>query len=205
MCRFCLCAADASLLCDLAYRTLTHPSIKEQRVNDAVFLILGKAVKSHNHAMAFPVQIVQIMERDEIAVVPIARGIAFLNQHFSITTILGHLLKEFIDKLNMPNASPTTSKHLAMFITEIGDQSSELALQCLQHSQDILNLEVIARLHAHSSAFVPIHPAITSEMCGPTEALNAFNLSSPNSRTTFATACSRCRAACSYRTFAAKT
>lgn len=139
------------MLCDLAYRTLTHPSIKEQRVNDAVFLILGKAVKSHNHAMAFPVQIVQIMERDEIAVVPIARGIAFLNQHFNITTILGHLLKEFIDKLNMTNASQVTSKHLSMFITEIGEQSTELALQCLQHSQDILNLEVIFKAHTLES------------------------------------------------------
>lgn len=135
----------------MAYRTLTHPSIKEQRVNDAVFLILGKAVKSYNHAMSFPVQIVQIMEREEIAVVPIARGTAFLNQHFGITTILGHLLKEFIDKLNTSNASPTTAKHFSMFITEIGEISTELTLQSLQHSQDILNLEVSPSYHSFCS------------------------------------------------------
>lgn len=129
-------------MCDLAYRTLTHPSIKEDRVNNVVFLILGKAIKSYNHAMAFPVQIVQIMESEEIAVVPIARGVMILNEEFGITSILSHLLNEFIEKLNTTIPSPSTSKHFSMFITEIGEISTTLALQCLQLSQEILNLEV---------------------------------------------------------------
>lgn len=151
------------MLCDLAYRTLTHPSIKEHRVNDAVFLILGKAVKNYNHAMAFPVQIVQIMERDEIAVVPIARGVAFLNEHFGITTILGHLLKEFIDKLSTANASQTTSKHFSLFLNEIGELSPELALQCLQNSQDILNLEPY---NIRNSLFTMMGNVLISNFCG---------------------------------------
>lgn len=131
------------MVCDLAYRTLSHPSIKEKRTNDAVFQILGTAIKNYNHAMAFPVQIVQIMEREEIAVVPIARGVTFLNDEFNITTVLSVLLKEFIDQLNVNAPSAATAKHFSMFITEIGDQSPDLSLQCLQSAEEILNLEVI--------------------------------------------------------------
>lgn len=126
----------------MAYRTLSHPSIKEKRINDAVFQILGTAIKSYNHAMAFPIQIVQIMEREEIAVVPIARGVTYLNDEFNITTVLNILIKEFIDQINVNAPSAATSKHFSMFITEIGDLSANLALQCLQSAEEISNLEV---------------------------------------------------------------
>lgn len=92
--------------------------------------------------MAFPVQIVQIMERDEIAVVPIARGVTYLNDEFNITSVLGKLLEEFIEKLNVGAPLAATSKHFSMFITEIGDLSPDLAMQCLQSAEEILNLEV---------------------------------------------------------------
>lgn len=131
-----------SMICDMAYRTLSHPSIKDKRINDIVFQILGMAIKSYAHAVAFPLQISQILERDEIAVVPIARGIVYLNDEFRITTVLEVLLKEFMERVNDVTA-PTSliPKHFSMFITEIGDLSPELALECLQMADEILNLE----------------------------------------------------------------
>lgn len=129
-------------MCDLAYRTLSHPSIKDDGTVQIVFQILGKAIKNYNHAMSFPVQIVQILEREEIAVIPIARGVGYLYDELSITTVLNILIKEFIDQLNVNMPSATTSKHFSMFLTEIGEHSSELALLCLQNSEEILNLEV---------------------------------------------------------------
>lgn len=132
----------SSLMCDLAYRSLSHPSTKEKRVNDAVFQILGTAIKQYRHGIAFPVQIVEIMDREESAVVPIARGVRYLNDEFGITSVLGNLLKELIDKINVNPASTSTSKHLSLFITEIGEISPGLSLQCLEMSQELLNLEV---------------------------------------------------------------
>lgn len=130
-------------MCDLAYRSLSHTSTKEKRVNDAVFQILGTAIKQYSHGLAFTIQIVEIMEREESAVVPIARGVRYLNDEFRITSVLGSLLKELIDKIDVNPSLVSTSKHLSMFITEIGEISPELSLQCLEMSQELLNLEVI--------------------------------------------------------------
>lgn len=82
------------------------------------------------------------MDREESAVVPIARGVRYLNDEFGITSVLSNLLKELIDKVNVNPTSQTTSKHLSMFITEIGENSPELSVQCLDMAQDLLNLEV---------------------------------------------------------------
>lgn len=82
------------------------------------------------------------MDREESAVVPIARGVRYLNDEFGITSVLSNLLKELIDKVNVNPTSQTTSKHLSMFITEIGENSPELSVQCLEMAQDLLNLEV---------------------------------------------------------------
>lgn len=131
-----------SLLCDLAYRSLSHPSTKEKRVNDAIFQILGTAIKQYRHGIAFPVQIVEIMDREESAVVPIARGVRYLNDEFGITSVMSNLLKELIDKVNVNPGAQSTSKNLSLFITEIGENSPELSLQCLEMAQDLLNLEV---------------------------------------------------------------
>lgn len=132
----------SSLMCDLAYRSLTYPSITNKNINNAIFQILGTAIKQYQHAMAFPVQIVEIMDRNESAVAPIARGVRYLHDGFGITSVLGNLLLEFIDKVNVNSASTSASKHLSLFITEIGQMSHELSKQCLYLAQDLLNLEV---------------------------------------------------------------
>lgn len=131
-----------SLLCDLAYRSLTHPSSKEKRFNDAIFRILGIAIKQYRHGVAFPIQIVEIMDREESAIVPIANGVCYLNdEHGERSSVMSKLLTELIDKMNS-NPSQILSKNLSLFITEIGLISPELSLQCLEMAPDLLAVEV---------------------------------------------------------------
>lgn len=151
------------MICDLAYRTLSHPSIKEKRINDIVFQILGMAIKNYAHAIAFPVQITHILEREEIAVVPIARGIVFLHDEFHITTVLEVMLKEFIERVDATAQTSLIPKHFSMFITEIGDLSSELAFECLQMADEILNLEPF---NIRNSLFVMMGNVIIGQLVG---------------------------------------
>lgn len=92
--------------------------------------------------MVFPVRIVEIIEREESAVVPIAHGVRYLNDEYRITTVLVNLLSELIDKVNVNPIAQATSKHLSLFIAEVGEISADLSLQCLEMAQDLLNLEV---------------------------------------------------------------
>lgn len=152
----------------MAYRSLSHPSSKEKRVNDAIFQILGTAIKQYRHAVAFPVRIGEIMDREESAVVPIARGVRYLNDEFSITSVMSNLLKELIDKVNVNPGAQTTSKNLSLFITEIGENSPDLSLQCLEMAQELLNLEVSSLDHVcftvcHKLIFLPFKSHTRSE------------------------------------------
>lgn len=139
-----------SLLCDLAYRSLAHPSVKDKRVNEAIFQILGIAIKQYRHGIAFPIQIVEIMDRQESAVIPIANGICYLKDTLGITKVMSKLLAEMIDKLSV-NPSPMMSKNLSSFITEIGIISPDLSLQCLDMAQELLGVEVSNPLKRNDS------------------------------------------------------
>ncbi|XP_031627006.1 condensin complex subunit 1-like [Contarinia nasturtii] len=152
-----------NLVCDLAYRSLVHPSIKEKRVNDAVFQILGIAIKQYRHGMAFPVQIVEILEREELAVMPIAHGVSYLNDTFGITSVLANLLTEIIERVNVNPASQVTSKHLSLFIAEIGAISTQLSLQCLDMAPDLLNLESYS---VRNSLFAIMNDIIVNHLSG---------------------------------------
>lgn len=131
------------MLCDLAYRSLTHPSSStEKHVNDATFRILGIAIKQYRHSVAFPIQIVEIMDREESVVGSIANGILYLNDELGErSSVMGKLLAELIDKMNS-NPSQILLKNVSQFITEIGAISPDLSLQCLDMAEDLLNVEV---------------------------------------------------------------
>lgn len=152
-----------SVVCDLAYRTLSHPSIKEKRINDIVFQILGMAIKSYAHSHAFQVQIIQILEREEIAVVPIARGVVYLTEEFRIISILDKLLKELIDHVDSMAQTSLMPKHFSMFITEIDNLSEDLSFECLQMSDEILNLEPY---NIRNSLFVMMGNVISQQLTG---------------------------------------
>lgn len=141
-----------SLLCDLAYRSLTHSTIKEKRVIDVIFHILGVAIKNYRHGVAFPVQIVEIMDREESVVAPITYGLCYLKDTLGMNKVMEKLLAEMIDKVNV-NPSPTMSKNLSAFITEIGVISAELSLQCLDTdiAQQLLDLDVSLSALRHSN------------------------------------------------------
>lgn len=111
-------------------------------MNDAIFRILGIAIKQYRHSVAFPIQIVEIMDREESAVIPIANGVRFLNDELGErSSVMSKLLAELVDKMN-GNPSQLLSKNLSLFITEIGLISPELSLQCLEMAPDLLNVEV---------------------------------------------------------------
>lgn len=131
------------MLCEVGYRSLDHYSIKEKRVNDAVFQIFGIAIKQYNHAIAFPVRIIQILSTQELAVVPIARGVQLLSEEYGITTVFGVLLKDLIDALGVDTCDPLMAKHVSQFLTEICENSPRLVVPHLSAmSQDLLNLDV---------------------------------------------------------------
>ena len=131
------------MLCELCYRTLDHPSIKEKRVNDTVFHIFGVAIKQYNHAITFPVRIIQIMSTQEMAVVPIARGVHLLSEEYSISSIFSVLLKELIDTLSVSSTDSLTTKHFSQFLQEIADISPKMVIPHLSSvSEELLNLEV---------------------------------------------------------------
>lgn len=104
--------------------------------------MLGIAIKQYRHGIVFPVQIVDIMDREESAIAPIAIGVQYLNDEFGIKTVMAKLLNELIDKVNLNRSSQTTSKNLSLFITKIGEISVELSLKCLEMAHDLLGLEV---------------------------------------------------------------
>lgn len=132
------------MVCDLSYRTLTHSSIKVKRVVDTAFHLFGIAIKQYNQAMSFPIQIIQILEREEIAVSPIAHGIQLLADDYGITSVFTVLLKEFVDRLNTANPDALAAKNFSTFLMETAELCPQLVVpQISNMSAELLNLEVI--------------------------------------------------------------
>ena len=132
------------MICDLGYRTLEHYSIKEKRVCDTVFQIFGTAIKRYNHALTFPVRMLQILKTTEIALAPSASGISLLYEEFGISTIFSVLLKEIIDNLSLDAADNQTSKFFSQFLMELGTISPKLMIPHLSMlGEELLNLDVI--------------------------------------------------------------
>lgn len=134
------------MVCELAYRTLDHPTIKEKRVNDIIFQIFGVAIKKHNHGLAFPVRIVQILLQQEITNEPIAYGVLVLMEQYQITKIFEKMLEELIERLNASvnaNADNMITKHFSTFLTRFSESSPKLVLPHLSMlGQELLNYDV---------------------------------------------------------------
>lgn len=134
------------MVCDLGYRTLTHPSVGEKRVNDTAFHLFGVAIERYNHAMVFTLRIMEILQRQENAVSPITRGIQLLADEHGITTVFNDLLKEFVDQLNVASPDATAAKNFSRFLTEMAELCPQLMLPVLSPDSDVcdemLDLEV---------------------------------------------------------------
>lgn len=131
------------MFCELGYRTLETQSIKQKRVESTVFQIFGIAIKRYNHALTFPVRIIQILRLKELAIVPIANGICLLNDDFGISTISTVLLKDLVETLQEVAVDSQIAKHFSTFLTELGSVGSKLLVPHLSKlAEDLLNVEV---------------------------------------------------------------
>lgn len=136
-------ATHCSLVCDICYATLEHPSAKEKRVVDTIFYILGTAIKRYNNAMTFPVKILQLLCTSEAAVLPVTNGLFLLHTDFGIKTIFATLLKDFVDAVGMAINDAQTVKNFGVFLAEIAASDAKMLIPHISSlSEEMLNLDV---------------------------------------------------------------
>ncbi|XP_021694016.1 condensin complex subunit 1 isoform X2 [Aedes aegypti] len=130
------------VICDVCYRTLEQSFVKNRALVDSVFQILGTAIKRYNHALSFPVRTMQILERCEASIAPIAAGVMLLYEEFGIATIYPVLIKELIERLGADAADAQVARHFSQFLLELGTLAPKLIIPHLSTlSDELLGLE----------------------------------------------------------------
>ncbi|XP_058451548.1 condensin complex subunit 1 isoform X2 [Malaya genurostris] len=130
------------LICDICYRTLEQSYVKARSMADSVFQILGTAIKRYNHALSFPVRTLQILERCEASIAPIAAGVMLLYEEFGISTVYPVLIKELIERLSVDSSDTQTARHFSQFLVELGTLAPKLIIPHLSTlSDELLGLE----------------------------------------------------------------
>lgn len=119
----------ANLICDISYRTLDQQFVKEKRVAETAFQILGTAIKRYNHAMVFPVKIMQIVSDKEYAIRQIAEAsYTILYEECGIQSVYDVLIKELAERLMQDASDAKSSKHFSQFLTDLGSVAPKLML-----------------------------------------------------------------------------
>lgn len=132
-----------SLFCDVCYRTLEHPYVAENRVSDTIFQMLGNAIKRYNHALTFPVKILQLLSSSEVSVVPTTHGLYLLYKDFGIKTIFATIIREFIEAVSIAVTDAQTVKNFNLFMTEVATLDAKLLIPLISSmSEELLNLDV---------------------------------------------------------------
>lgn len=133
----------ANLICDMSYRTLEQQFVKEKRVAETAFQILGTAIKRYNHAMVFPVKILQIVSDKEYAIRQIAEAsYNVLYEECGIQSIFDVLIKELAERLMEDASDSKLSKHLSQFLSDLGSVAPKLMLPHLSDlAEELLNHE----------------------------------------------------------------
>uniref|UniRef100_A0A182MHJ2 Condensin complex subunit 1 n=1 Tax=Anopheles culicifacies TaxID=139723 RepID=A0A182MHJ2_9DIPT len=130
------------VICDVCYRTLEQSYVRNRKIADSVFQILGTAIKRYNHSLSFPVRILQILEHIEAAIPSIAGGILLLYEEFSIQTIYPVILKEIIERLSVDAADSQTARFYSIFLIELGTLAPKLMIPHLSMlSEELLNVD----------------------------------------------------------------
>jgi len=107
------------------------------------FQLLGVAIKRYNHAITFPVKILNILQTSEISISPIANGAQVLYEEFGLTSIFSVLITSLIEIVRCDAADSQTSKNLSLFLTELGTIAPKLMIPHLSTLGDeLLNLDV---------------------------------------------------------------
>ena len=98
------------MICDICYRTLEIYPNKERHVGQTVFQILGIAIKRYNHALTFPVRILQILRTCEEASMPAAKGILLLHEEFGINSVFAILIKDIVVSVGVDSGDTQISR-----------------------------------------------------------------------------------------------
>ncbi|XP_037814874.1 condensin complex subunit 1 [Lucilia sericata] len=133
-----------NLLCDICYRTLEllHVRPDNRHIVETIFQIFGTAIKRYQHAMNFPVRILQILRTTEHAAVSIANGINVLHEEYGITSIFSVLIKEIVECLTLDSADTVISRNFSNFLMELASIAPKLMIPHLSTLCDeLLNCE----------------------------------------------------------------
>uniref|UniRef100_A0A1A9WR38 Condensin complex subunit 1 n=1 Tax=Glossina brevipalpis TaxID=37001 RepID=A0A1A9WR38_9MUSC len=129
-----------NMLCEVCYRTLEllHMRNENHHVVETIFQILGTAIKRYNHAMNFPVRILQILRTAEHAGSSIACGINVLHEEFGISTVFSVLIKDIIESLSLGSADTVVSRNFSSFLMELAKIAPKLMIPHLSTLGDEL-------------------------------------------------------------------
>ncbi|KAM7345451.1 CAP-D2 condensin subunit [Cochliomyia hominivorax] len=133
-----------NLLCDICYRTLEiiHVRSDNRHIVETIFQIFGTAIKRYQHAINFPVRILQILRTTEHAAVSIANGINVLHEEYGITSIFSVLIKEIVECLTLDSADTVISRNFSNFLMELASIAPKLMIPHLSTLCDeLLNCE----------------------------------------------------------------
>lgn len=132
------------MLCDICYRTLEiiHVRSDNRHIVETIFQIFGTAIKRYQHAINFPVRILQILRTTEHAAVSVANGINVLHEEYGITSVFSVLIKEIVESLTLDSADTVVSKNFSSFLMELASIAPKLMIPHLSTLCDeLLNCE----------------------------------------------------------------
>ncbi|KAL1399420.1 hypothetical protein pipiens_008231 [Culex pipiens pipiens] len=105
-CTICSEESFGDVICDIA---LEQSYVKNRSLVDGIFQIPGTAINRYNHALSFPVRILQILEHCEASIAPIAGGVMLLYEEIYP---LCSRIEELIERLSMDAADSQTAKQV---------------------------------------------------------------------------------------------
>lgn len=121
---------------------MLHVRADNRHIVETIFQIFGTAIKRYQHAMNFPVRILQILRTTEHAAVSIANGINVLHEEYGITSIFSVLIKEIVECLTLDSADTVISRNFSNFLMELASIAPKLMIPHLSTLCDeLLNCE----------------------------------------------------------------
>lgn len=131
-----------NLCADFAYRTIDHPTIVQEKVEDVSFQILGTLLKNYNHSLVFPTRIFELLKRSEDAAKAIASGIDVLYNKYGLHSILKVIIEQILHGIDANVSDGPVIKNISSFFTELGQESPLLVMPFIRDiAGDVLNLE----------------------------------------------------------------
>ncbi|XP_053963844.1 condensin complex subunit 1 [Anastrepha ludens] len=133
-----------NLICDICYRTLEliHSRSDNRHITDTVFQIFGTAIKRYNHALTFPVRVLQILRTSEHAALSIASGINVLYEEYGISSVFSVLIKDIVETLSVDSVDTVVSRNFSNFLMELATIAPKLMIPHLSTLADeLLNCE----------------------------------------------------------------